>query len=69
MNKTEWLSLRLHSEEIFRLVSRLEVLGGYSEVQLELELQSALTSMTTMISQLRSQILSSPVELRRELPS
>ncbi len=69
MNKTEWLSLRLHSEEIYNLVSRLEVQEVYSEVLLEQELLLELTSMRTMTLQVLSQILSSPIELRKEVLS
>ncbi len=69
MNKTEWLSLRLHSEEIYNLVSKLEVQEVYSEVLLEQELLLELTSMRTMTLQVLSQILSSPIELRKEVLS
>ncbi len=66
MNKTEWLSLRLRSEEIYNLVSKLEVQEGvYLEEQLVSELVSALMSMRTMTLQVHSQICSNPVELRR----
>ncbi len=61
ITKTEWLSLRLHSEEIYNLVSKLEVdQEVFSEAQLALELHSELGCMTTLILQLRGQIQESP---------
>ncbi len=62
VTKTEWLSLRLHSEEIYNLVSKLEVAdqGVYLESRLALALDSELISMRTLILQLRGQILASP---------
>ncbi len=61
VTKTEWLSLRLHSEEIFNLVSKLNVLDQVdSEAQLVLELHSELSCMNILILQLRGQILASP---------
>ncbi len=69
VTKTEWLSLRLHSEVIYNLVSSLEVNSGvFSEAQLALELDSELSCMKTLILQLRGQILASPGEtMEREL--
>ncbi len=49
LTKTEWLSLRLHSETIFNLVSRLNYEGeDCSAVELVRQLQSELTCMKTM---------------------
>ncbi len=69
VTKTEWLSLRLHSEEIYNLVSKLEWVAGISsEAQLVLELDSECISMRTLILQLRGQILARPEEtMVREL--
>ncbi len=68
ITKTEWLSLRLHSETIYELVSRLNFPVGLSlEAQLALELESELISMRTMILQLRGQICSSPEGIRSPL--
>ncbi len=61
VTKTEWLSLRLHSEEIYNIVSKLNVLDQvFLESQLALELESELISMITLTQQLRGQILASP---------
>ncbi len=61
VTKTEWLSLRLHSESIFNLVSRLNTLDQVDlEAQLVLELHSELHCMNILILQLRGQILASP---------
>ncbi len=66
MNKTEWLSLRVSSEDIYQIVSRLEVQEGvYLEEQLVSELVSALMSMKTMTLRLHSRIISSPLEPKR----
>ncbi len=64
ITKTEWLSLRLHSEEIYNLVSKLDVAQGvFSEAQLALELESQVICMRTLILQLRGQILAAPEEI------
>ncbi len=64
LTKTEWLSLRLHSETIFNLVSKLNCEEGvYSEQQLVLELESELTSMKTMTSIIRAVATCHPVDL------
>ncbi len=65
VTKTEWLSLRLHSEEIYSLVSELEVsnLGVAREASLALQLESEVISMRTLILQLRGQILAKPEEI------
>ncbi len=61
VTKTEWLSLRLHSEEIYNLVSKLNVLEEvFSESQLALALESELICMITLTQQLRGQILANP---------
>ncbi len=62
VTKTEWLSLRLHSEVIYNLVSSLEVAntGVDMEASLALELESELISMRTLILLLRGQILTKP---------
>ncbi len=61
VTKTEWLSLRLHSEEIYNLVSKLDVLDQvFSEASLALELESELICMITLTQQLRGQIQASP---------
>jgi len=62
VTKTEWLSLRLHSEEIYNLVSKLELAdqGVCSESQLALALESEAICMITLIQQLRGQILANP---------
>ncbi len=64
VTKTEWLSLRLHSEEIYNLVSKLEVAdqGVYLESQLASALESELISMRILTQQLRGQILARPEE-------
>ncbi len=64
VTKTEWLSLRLHSEEIYSLVSMLEVSnqGIEREASLALQLESEVISMRTLILQLRGQILARPEE-------
>ncbi len=65
MNKTEWLSLKLHCETICNLVYQLDSVEEVSlEAQLALELESEVISMRTMILQLRGQICSSPVVIR-----
>ncbi len=63
MNKTEWLSLNLHSENILALVNALKVQDGSEYLSL-LALQSALTSMRTMTSLRLGLICSSPEEIR-----
>ncbi len=62
VTKTEWLSLRLHSEVIYNLVSNLEIksLGVDMEASLALQLESELISMRTLILQLRGQIQADP---------
>ncbi len=62
VTKTEWLSLRLHSEEIYNLVSQLEVqnMGIEQEASLALQLESQLLSMRTLILLLRGVILANP---------
>ncbi len=64
VTKTEWLSLRLHSEEIYNLVSMLEVsnLAIAQEASLALQLESQVICMRTLILQLRGQILARPEE-------
>ncbi len=65
VTKTEWLSLRLHSEEIYNLVSLLEVdgMGLSQESQLALALESELISMRILIQLLRGVILTKPEEI------
>ncbi len=60
MNKTEWLSLKLHLERVSELVFDLKAQDGL-EYQSLLVLQSELTSMKTMTSLVLSQICCSPV--------
>ncbi len=63
ITKTEWLSLRLHSEEIYNLVSKLDVqVGVWREASLALELESELICMRVLTQQLRGQILARPEE-------
>ncbi len=64
VTKVEWLSLRLHSEEIYNLVSMLEVsnLGIAQEASLALQLESQVISMRTLIQLLRGVILAKPEE-------
>ncbi len=64
VSKTEWLSLRLHSETIYSLVSRLNISQGDIglESQLALELESELISMRILTQLLRGVILSRPEE-------
>ncbi len=67
ITKTEWLSLKLHCEQICNLVYRLDSVEEVSsELQLVSELESELTCMKTMILQLRGQICYSPVEVGRQ---
>ncbi len=62
MNKTEWLSLKLHCEAICNLVYQLNSAEEVSlEQQLESELELELTSMKILTLQLRGQICYSPV--------
>ncbi len=65
MNKTEWLSLELHSQKVSDLVSDL-MSAECSELQLVLALESEVTSMKIMTSLLLSQICSSPIEQRKQ---
>ncbi len=65
MNKTEWLSLKLHSERVSELVSKLKEEDS-GEYQLVSELESELTSMRIMTLLVRSQICCSPVEIRNQ---
>ncbi len=62
VTKTEWLSLRLHSEEIYNLVSQLEIanLGIEQEASLALQLESELICMRSLTQLLRGVILASP---------
>ncbi len=64
VTKTEWLSLRLHSEEIYNLISMLEISGLAvdMEASLALQLESELISMRVLTQQLRGQILARPEE-------
>ncbi len=63
VTKIEWLSLRLHSEAIFNLVSELEVSAPIErEASLALQLESELISMRTLIQLLRGVILTKPEE-------
>ncbi len=66
VTKTEWLSLRLHSEEIYNLVSKLEVAdqGVFLESQLALALESEAISMITLIQLLRGQISMAPEKVQ-----
>ncbi len=68
VTKTEWLSLRLHSEEIYNLVSKLNLVdqGIWSESQLALDLESEVICMRTLIQQLRGQICMAP-EVQRNI--
>ncbi len=65
MNKTEWLSLELHSQKVSDLVSRSKAAEDYSELLLVQELESELLSMKTMTSLVLSQICCNPVDLVR----
>ncbi len=62
ITKTEWLSLRLHSEEIYNLVSLLEVAntGIAQEASLALRLESQLISMRSLTQLLRGVIQMNP---------
>ncbi len=62
ITKIEWLSLRLHSEEIYNLVSLLEVQNTDigQEASLALQLESQLISMRTLTLLLRGVIQASP---------
>ncbi len=62
VTKTEWLSLRLHSEAIYNLVSKLEIanLGVDMEASLALQLESELISMRTLTQLLRGVIQTKP---------
>ncbi len=62
VTKTEWLSLRLHSEEIYNLVSQLNLanMGIEQEASLALQLESELISMRSLTQLLRGVILMSP---------
>ncbi len=61
ITKTEWLSLKLYSEEISQLVYQIDSAEGLSsEAQLALELESVTISLWTLILQLRGQILANP---------
>ncbi len=67
VTKTEWLSLRLHSETIFNLVSQLDSAEAVLlEAQLALELESELISMRILIQLLRCQTLSLAAEIPRK---
>ncbi len=67
VTKTEWLSLRLHSEAIYNLVSSLEVanLGIWQESQLVLDMESQITSMLTLTQLLRGVIQMNPRKVDR----
>ncbi len=61
ITKTEWLSLKLYSEEICQVVSRLDSVGDlFLEAQLALELDSLTGQLKILILQLRGQICQSP---------
>ncbi len=61
ITKTEWLSLRLHSEAISQIVYEIDSVEDLSsEAQLALELESATISLRTLILQLRGQIQANP---------
>ncbi len=61
ITKTEWLSLKLYSEEICQVVSRLDsVEEVFLEAQLALELDSLTGQLKILILQLRGQIQADP---------
>ncbi len=67
MNKTEWLSLKLRCEIICSLVYQLDSAEEDSLVlQLVSELDSEITFMRIMISQVVAEVASSPVEAKRQ---
>ncbi len=69
VTKTEWLSLKLYSEEICQLVYAIDSADNLSlEAQLALELESATISLRILTLQLRGQIQARPeINLNPEL--